>query len=383
MAEEGFAYQAPTRAPRRIGLAILSAVVGAVVGAGTGVGAYAALDHQTSAAKSAPGVSVSSQSGPVTAPSGSVAAVAAQIQPSVVTIDVTGAAAAGTGSGVVLRNDGYILTNDHVVSLDGSQPADSAKITVVFSNGDQTSASVVGEDPTDDLAVIQVKGTGLQAATFADSSKVVVGQPVVAVGAPLGLSDTVTSGIVSAVDRPVQAGNNGDAVFDAIQTDAAINPGNSGGPLVDLSGHVVGIDSAIASTSNGASGSAQPGSIGIGFAIPANEAIRVATELISSGTATHAAIGISVEAATGQSPLSPTSGSGAIVAAVVPGGPAASAGIQPGDVITAVGGQRVDDPVSLIAAVRSYAPGRTVSLHITRGGRSLTVTVTLTAQSGS
>jgi putative serine protease PepD len=362
-------------------VAALAAVIGAVVGAGAGVGAFAVLDHHAGSGNTG-GVQVSSQAGPVTAPSGSVAAVATQIQPSVVTIDVTGATATGTGSGVLIRNDGYILTNDHVVSLDGTQPAGAAQITVVLSDGNQRSATVVGEDPTDDLAVIKIASAGLQPATFADSSKVVVGQPVVAIGAPLGLSDTVTSGIVSGVDRPVQAGNNGQAIFDAIQTDAAINPGNSGGPLVDLSGHVVGIDSAIASTGGNSDGSSQPGNIGIGFAIPANEATRVANELITRGRATHAAIGVTVAAPADQSSFAPTSGSGATVADVAPGGPADKAGIRPGDVITAVGAQRVDDPVGLIAAVRSHGPGEAIPLKIVRDGKSMTITVTLSAQSG-
>jgi putative serine protease PepD len=200
---------------------------------------------------------------------------------------------------------------------------------------------------------------------------------VAAVGAPLGLSNTVTSGIVSALGRPVQTGSSGQSVFDAIQTDAAINPGNSGGALVNLAGQVVGINSANAST-QAAGSDGQPGSIGIGFAIPSDEAGRISQELITTGHAKHAAIGVTVRPAlsTGDGP---TSAAGATVASVVPGGPAAQAGMRPGDVITKVGHQLIDDPVSLAAAVRSYAPGRTISVTVSHGGVDRVVSVTLTA----
>jgi putative serine protease PepD len=346
----------------RWGVAALAALIGAVVGAGAGVGTYAAVDHSEGSS----------------AQPGSIATVAAQLEPSVVTIDVVGSAEEGTASGIVLRSDGYILTNDHVVTLDGSQSA-SAQITVVESNGNRLTGTVVGQDPVDDLAVVKVAASGLTPATFGDSSKLAVGQPVVAIGAPLGLSDTVTSGIVSAVNRPAQAGNDGEAIFDAVQTDAPINPGNSGGPLVNLSGQVVGVNSAIASTGS-TSASGQPGSIGIGFAIPANEAQRIANQLISTGQATHAMLGVTVEESTGENLDSPTSGTGATVAAVTPGGPAAQAGIQPGDVITAVGPQPVGGRVALVAAVRSYAPGTLVPLQLIRGGTPMSVTVTLAPQ---
>ncbi len=303
------------------------------------------------------------------------------MQASVVTIDAAGAQQAGTGSGVILRRDGYILTNDHVVSLDGSQAPSSVRLNVAFHDGTQAPAHVVGADPTDDLAVIKVDRSGLHPATFANSAQLRVGQPVVAIGAPLGLSDTVTAGIVSALERPVQAGPGGQAIFDAVQTDAAINPGNSGGPLVDLNGHVIGINSAIASAQQNPSSSGQAGNIGIGFAIPSDEALRVSNQLISHGRAPHAELGITVSgAAAGQSPLAPTSGTGAKVASVKASGPAAKAGIRAGDVITAVGSQRVADPVSLIAAVRSNAPGDTVPVHVTRAGKTITISVTLAGQ---
>jgi len=357
----------------------VAALVGAVFGAGVGVGTYAALENGTDTSTSS-GFSVSGQQSPVNAPPKGVTGVAARLKPSVVTIDAVGAQQGGAGSGIILRPDGYILTNDHVVSLDGSQSPSSVHLTVVFDDGSQAPARVVGADQTDDLAVIKVNRSSLQPVTFAKSGQLRVGQPVVAIGAPLGLSDTVTSGIVSALDRPVQAGPNGQAIFDAVQTDAAINPGNSGGPLVDLNGRVVGINSAIASTDQSPFGSGQSGNIGIGFAIPSDEAIRVADQLISSGKATHAELGIFISAAPGQSSLTPTSGAGAKVARVKSSGPAATAGIRAGDVITGVGGQRVDDPVSLIAAVRSHTPGEIVRVKFTRAGKPMTVSVTLASQ---
>ena len=360
---------------------VVSALVAAVVGAGVGVGLYAALDrdHANSAA-----ISVTTQSAPATGRSaGTVTAAAALIGPSVVTINVSaGDQGAGTGSGVIIRPDGYVLTNNHVVTLDSSSAASSNQIAVTLANGSSQAASVVGTDPADDLAVVKLAGQAkLSAAIFAKSSALQVGQSVVAVGAPLGLSNTVTSGIVSALERPVQAGNSGESIFNAIQTDAAINPGNSGGPLVDLNGHVVGINSAIATAGSGNGETASSGNIGIGFAIPSDEATRIAAELIATGKAGHAIIGVSVAAAPAAQGGGPTSAAGATVTAVTPNGPAAKAGIKAGDVITSVGQQRIDDSTSLIAAVRSYTPGQTVPITINRNGASRTVPVTLAASS--
>ena len=364
----------PGRFPVRRTVA-LAAFVAAVVGAGVGVGSYAALDHP---AKS-PSIIVTTGPAPGTSDSaGTVAEAAAVIAPSVVTINVAGSAGAGTGSGVIIRSDGYVLTNDHVVTLDAASPASGNQITVTLSDGSALSASVIGTDVADDLAVVKLTGrTALSAATFAKSSQLRVGQQVVAVGAPLGLSNTVTSGIVSALDRPVQAGTSGESIFNAIQTDAAINPGNSGGPLVDLAGHVVGINSAIAATGNGSSGN-----IGIGFAVPADQATRMAAQLIATGRATHAVIGVTVSSATAAQGDGPTSVQGATITGVTPGGPAARAGIRVGDVVTAVGRQRIDDATGLIAVVRSYAPGARVSVTITRDGAPDTVAVTLAASAG-
>ncbi|MGZ4545348.1 MAG: S1C family serine protease [Blastococcus sp.] len=355
---------------------LVASVVAAVVGAVVGVGGYALSAHVR------PGTTIHVTTGAAGSPArtaGTVSGAAGVIGPSVVTINVTGSQGAGTGSGVILSGSGNVLTNNHVVTLDASTAATANQISVTLSDGSSHGASVVGTDPVDDLAVIRISGGGaLTAATFAKSSALQVGQDVVAVGAPLGLSNTVTSGIVSALGRPVQAGTNGETTFDAIQTDAAINPGNSGGPLVDLSGHVVGINSAIATAgSSGGGQSSAAGSIGIGFAIPSDQATRIAAQLIATGKATHAVLGVEVQPAAAAQAQAPTSSSGATVASVDPAGPAAKAGIATGDVIVAVGDQRVDDPVSLVAAVRSHAPGETVPVVVERNGVSRTVPVTL------
>ncbi|MCL2781688.1 MAG: trypsin-like peptidase domain-containing protein [Actinomycetia bacterium] len=350
--------------------AIIAAAVAGLVGGGIGAGAVAAFDHRSSSSPSA-GLQSTSQSTPTTPKTdGTITAAAQKIQPSVVTINVTGELEQGTGSGVIIRADGYILTNYHVVSV----AASGGTIAVVTADGQQATATVVGTDPSDDLAVIKTSGlTGLTAATFASSAGLVVGQSVVAVGAPLGLSNTVTSGIVSNTARPVRAGDNDAAVFNAIQTDAAINPGNSGGPLVDLNGDVVGINSAIAST--GGQGlqvpgaQQQSGSIGIGFAIPSDEASRIAGELITTGKATHAVIGATV--ATDQSAV------GAVIRTVTAGSPADKAGLKSGDVVTMLDDQRVQDADGLIAAIRTHAPGQTVTLSITSDGAAKTVSVQL------
>jgi putative serine protease PepD len=349
-------------------------IVAVIVGAGSTAVTYALVHHADKATPSA-GLSGSTQTAPSPKPDGTVAAAAAAISPSVVTVNVTNGNQGGTGSGIVIKSDGYILTNNHVVTLDSQTQAGANQITVTLPDGSTTAATVVGTDPSDDLAVIKVAAANLTSAAFASSAALVVGQTVVAMGAPLGLSNTVTSGIVSALARPVATGSGtSGSIFDAIQTDAAINPGNSGGPLVDLNGHVVGVNSAIAGTGAGSSG-AQSGNIGIGFAIPADEASRIATELITTGKATHAVLGISVNGA--QTNTGPTSATGAKVAAVQPGSPAEQAGIRAGDVITQIGKQRIDDSVGAIAATRSHAPGTTVAVTVQSSGQSKTVSVTL------
>ncbi|HKN42398.1 MAG TPA: trypsin-like peptidase domain-containing protein, partial [Propionibacteriaceae bacterium] len=274
------------------------------------------------------------------------------------------------GSGMVLDKDGHILTNNHVIAAAGDQ----GTITVTFDNGTTATAKVVGTSESTDLAVIKVDGVkDLNPVTFAKSSELQVGQTVVAAGAPLGLSESVTSGIVSNTARPVRSGANNDAVYLALQTDAAINPGNSGGPLVDLNGAVVGINSSIASTSSGADGS-QPGNIGIGFAIPSDIALRVANDLITTGKSTNAQLGVSLSGSDSDLPTS----TGVPLAEVVSGGPAEKAGLRAGDVVTEINDFHTTTPDGLIAATRYYAPGTTVTVTFIRdGGSPQTVDVTL------
>jgi putative serine protease PepD len=300
---------------------------------------------------------------------GTVGAAAAKIDPSLVTINVQNGSNSGLGSGVVIDKEGHILTNAHVV--DGA--SDAGTITVTFGDGRTVPATVVGRSETNDLAVIKVEGgENLTPAVFAKSDSLQVGQAVVAAGAPLGLSESVTSGIVSNTARPVRSGSNNDAVYLAVQTDAAINPGNSGGPLVDLNGAVVGINSSIAST--GSSSTAQPGNIGIGFAIPSDVALRVATDLIDHGSSKNAALGVTVGGSDSEQPT----GSGVPLQTVVSGGAADKAGLRAGDVVTRVNDFHTTTADGLIAATRFYAPDTIVKVTYTRdGGSPQTVDVTL------
>ncbi len=348
-------------------VAIIAAIIGGLVGGG--VVAIADNNRSTNT-----GLKITNDtSAPAAKVDGTIGAAADTIRPSVVTINEVSGQSGGTGSGVILRSDGYILTNDHVISL----AASGGSLQVTLSDGRTAPATIVGRDTSDDLAVIRATGlTGLTPATFGKSGTLSVGQTVVAVGAPLGLSDTVTSGIVSNTARPVRAGDNNQAVFQAIQTDAAINPGNSGGPLVDLNGSVIGINAAIATDNSGGGlqipgQTQQSGNIGIGFAIPSDEASRIASELIANGKAYHAVVGISVKDA------SSSTTSGVVVAAVNSGSGAAKAGVKVNDLITKIDGTTVTSSDALIAAIRSHAPGAQVQLTLTRGGSTQTVTVTL------
>ncbi|MEU3477329.1 trypsin-like peptidase domain-containing protein [Streptomyces sp. NPDC033754] len=319
----------------------------------------------------------------------SVAGIAAGALPGVVTLHVSGGGSSGTGTGFVLDTKGHILTNNHVVDAAES----SGDITVTFSSGETARAKIVGKDTGYDLAVVQVTGvSGLRPLPLGNSDNVRVGDPVVAIGAPFDLSNTVTSGIISAKERPITAGGEkGDGTdisyVDALQTDAPINPGNSGGPLLDSKGRVIGINSAIraagGSGDGDGGGAGQPGSIGLGFAIPINQGKRVAEELINTGKATHPVIGVSLDMQ--------FNGDGARVgekgkdgaASVTPGGPAASAGLRPGDVITKVDGQRVHNGEELIVKIRAHRPGDKLRLTLTRGGKELTKTLTLGSSQGT
>ncbi|WP_062069588.1 S1C family serine protease [Demequina sediminicola] len=303
---------------------------------------------------------------PVDRPEGSVAAVAAEVMPSTVSIEASISSVGGsTGSGFVIREDGYIMTNNHVV-----EGADD--ITVIFSDGSEYPADLVGATSDYDLAVLQVDLEGLTPLAFADSDEVVVGDDAIAVGSPLGLQATVTTGIVSAMHRPVTAGDNTDgfAFIDAIQTDAAINPGNSGGPLLNANGEVIGVNSAIATLSDSVDST---GSIGLGFAIPSNQAERTANELIETGEATYPLIGVQLDrryVGEGVKVVDDAEG-------VTPGLPAAEAGIEPGDVITAIDGRPITQVDELVVAIRAQSPGDDVVLTVLRDGEQEDITVTL------
>jgi putative serine protease PepD len=306
-------------------------------------------------------------------PPGSVADIAKRVLPSVVSISAQSSNGGGTGTGFVIDSTGYILTNNHVIS---DAAVDGGEIEVQLNDGTTLQASIVGRDSSYDLAVLKVNRTGLTALTFGNSDDVAVGDSVIAIGSPLGLSGTVTLGIVSAKDRAVTAGESqGDSSFiNAIQTDAAINPGNSGGPLVNSAGAVIGVNSAIA-TLGSSSLSSQTGSIGLGFAIPINQARKTAQQLIENGKATYPVVGISVDMQ--------YAGDGAKVAdtsnAILPGGPAAKAGLRAGDLITTFDGRTITTPEELIVAIRSKNVGDRVEIKYIRSGKNYTTSLTLTA----
>jgi putative serine protease PepD len=364
-----------------------------LVGGAAGVGGAAWYD----AWQGDDSPAASSASGPVTAsnaavaPSGSVEKVAATVLPSVVKINVAGSSGSGSGSGIVLRKDGTILTNNHVVAL----ARGGGSITVNFNDGSTAKANVVGTDPVTDMAVIKAEGVSdLTPATIGKSAELKVGQAVVAIGSPYGLNSTVTSGIVSALNRPVsvsteeqqqtpgfpdfgfgeqqpqqQQQSNLSTTYPAIQTDAAINPGNSGGPLVDMSGRVVGINSSIR-TADGATDSG--GSIGLGFAIPIDEALPIVNQIIAGQEPTHARLAVTVSDVQGN-----TLAQGAELQSVESGGPADKAGLQKGDVITKVDDQLIDGSESLVATIRGHRPDEKVTLTYLRDGKTHTTTATL------
>ncbi|MFQ6392379.1 S1C family serine protease [Nocardia sp. KC 131] len=366
--------QGPPRRPVRTGL-VAGAVALALVSGGVGgvVGALATQsDSRHSAVENAldsPKPNVNNVSN---APAGSTQAVAQKVLPSVVMIKVASSRAEGEGSGVLLSSDGLILTNNHVASGGGA----NAKMEVVFADGSTSSATLVGADPVSDLAVIKVAGkTGLTPIELGASSNLQVGQPVIAIGSPLGLAGTVTTGIVSALNRPVSTNGEGtndpsvNPVIDAVQTDAAINPGNSGGALVDGSGKLIGINTAIASLGAGEQTGQQSGSIGLGFAIPVDQARRVADELIKTGHATYAQLGIK---------LRPQDTAARVLESTADG-PAAKAGIPANAVVTKLDDRPIDSGNALIAAVRSHQPGDKVKVTYTdeQGKNAKTVEVTL------
>jgi S1-C subfamily serine protease len=298
-----------------------------------------------------------------------VADIARRTVPAVVSIEIRVGQEGGTGSGVVIDPTGYVLTNNHVVAP--AADANGAQIEAIFHDGTRSAARIVGRDPKTDLAVVKVDVANPVVATIGSSAGLAVGDGVLAIGSPLGLVGTVTDGIVSALNRPVRldgSGADANAVIDAIQTDAAINPGNSGGPLVDSTGAVVGINTAIRSLGMG-----EGGSIGLGFAIPIDDARAIAEELIRNGVVTHAEIGINARS------VSDGTTDGAQVQNVQQGGAAEAAGIIEGDVIVRVGDRPIAGADELVVAVRERNPGDAVEVELIREGRPLTVSVVLTS----
>jgi putative serine protease PepD len=370
-------------ASRAVQVPLVLLIVGAVAVAllaglvGGGIGAFV-QERRGSGSATDPDASLgSAPAGEVERPPDSVAGLAARILPSVVSIQVKGGGRRGTGSGAVIRSDGYILTNNHVVEAASS----SGEIEVQFADNQRAAAKIVGRDASYDLAVIKTVRPGLRALPMGNSDAVQIGDPVIAIGSPLGLSGTVTTGIISAKERAVTAGGGGEESFiQALQTDAAINPGNSGGPLVNLAGQMVGVNSAIATLdSGGPLGGGQGGNIGLGFSIPINQARRTAEQLIRTGKAVHPIIGVTLDRqfeGEGVRILpQPLNGS----VPVQPGGPAEKAGLKAGDVITKLEGKPVESPNELIVAIRAKVPGDQVQITFLRGGKEQTVTMTLAA----
>jgi putative serine protease PepD len=421
------APEAPKKRPGAgivVAAAAVAAIVGGVSGAGIGVAVYAQNNSGASVASTDTGASSITVNDKKNATT--ITAVAAKASPSVVTINVTASSEAGTGSGIILTSDGYVLTNTHVVTLDGETA--SPKIQVETNDGRLLSAKVVGTDPIDDLAVIKLQDvTGLQPAQFADSSKLNVGDMAVAIGAPLGLSGTVTDGIISALNRSItvqssaaptggdstngdgdsggSGGGSGDGSspfnfwnfggqdgtqsqapstsaqstisLSVIQTDAAINPGNSGGALLDSTGKVIGVNCAIASASDSSTTGGQSGSIGVGFAIPSNVAVRIADDIIKNGSATHGLLGASVADVTSDGSATTSKTVGALIKSVVAGDAAAKAGLKANDVITNFNGIPITNATDLTAQVRVLAAGAKASITYVRDGHTVNTSVVL------
>ncbi|WP_406171285.1 trypsin-like peptidase domain-containing protein [Streptomyces sp. NBC_00996] len=383
----GSSYQQPAPKPKngRGGL-VAAILVAALVAGGVGGGIGYSLAKNNDNPTDSTTVSAPSSSGDVKRASGTVANVAAKALPSTVTIEAESTSGeGGTGTGFVFDTQGHILTNNHVVA----DAVDGGKLTATFPDGKKYNAEVVGHAQGYDVAVIKLKNapSDLKPLALGDSDKVAVGDSTIAIGAPFGLSNTVTTGIISAKNRPV-ASSDGSAsskasYMSALQTDASINPGNSGGPLLDAQGAVIGINSAIQSSSGGGlGGTSQSGSIGLGFAIPINQAKHVAQQLIKTGKPVYPVIGasVSLEEGTGGAKITEQGASGSD--AVTPNGPADKAGLKPGDVITKLDDQVIDSGPTLIGEIWTHQPGDTVKLTYTRDGKTHTVDVTLGQREG-
>ncbi|MAY97559.1 trypsin-like peptidase domain-containing protein [uncultured Nocardioides sp.] len=394
------AYAAPPpRRHRGAGLAAAVLATSVLAGGAAGVGGAAAWQEwgpeSTSATTTSSGTASASpvlDAAPAPAATdGSVQAAAEAVLPSVVKINVSGGGGSGSGSGVVLTEDGQILTNHHVVEV----AEEGGTITVDFADGSHARAEILGLDPLTDTALIQAQDvSGLTPASIGSSSALAVGQDVVAIGSPFGLDATVTSGIVSALDRPVDVGTDSEGnatVYPAVQTDAAINPGNSGGPLVDLAGRVVGINSSIRTTGSSSpfGQTSEGGSIGLGFAIPIDEIMPIVEQMAAGEAPTHARLGISVSdvgASSGSGsgsgvPAPETDGAlvvdGAQVRTVGAGSTAGEAGLQEGDIITGIDDRAITSADSLVATIRSYRPGDEVTVTFERDGEEQTTTLVL------
>ncbi|MGO4536139.1 trypsin-like peptidase domain-containing protein [Leifsonia sp. 2MCAF36] len=387
----------------------IGALIGGVAGAGAGVGIFAANEQGNATIKTVSGpqnITVNDANN-----ASIVTAVAAKASPSVVTISVSASSSGGTGSGIVLTQDGYVLTNTHVVTLDGQ--ASNVNVTVTDNDGKIYTAKIVGTDPTTDLAVIKLdKASGMTPMSWGDSSKLNVGSTTVAIGAPLGLSGTVTDGIVSALNRsisiassaapkgdsnsgggsqnpfnfdfPDQGGSGsqqqqpqqsaGTISLPVIQTDASINPGNSGGALLNSKGELIGVNVAIASAGGSSTDGSQSGSIGVGFAIPSDLAKRVSDEIMKNGSATHGLLGASVADASSDSKATTV---GALIKSVTSGGAASGAGLKAGDVVVNFNDTPITDATDLTAQVRAQAAGAKADITYVRDGQTKTASVTL------
>jgi putative serine protease PepD len=344
------------KAKRGIAAVLIAGMLGGAIGSAGTFYAFGALnngklttvDLNQSAADSS------------TRPDGSIAALAAAVTPAVVSIDASNKLGSATGTGFIIDSNGYIVTNNHVIA----DAVYRSTITVTLADGQEFLAKVVGNTSEYDIAVLKIQATGLPVVELGNSDGVVVGDTVIAIGSPLGLQSTVTSGIISALDRPVTTGNNDELSFiDALQTDAAINPGNSGGPLIDAKGRVIGVNSAIATNTTNQS---EAGSIGLGFAIPINLVTRIAQEIIDTGEATVPIMGIELAIQ--------TKVEGAVIQGITKGGPAAKSGLKVGDVIVKANGRTIHSDSELVIVIRSQNPGDVVEVE-TDAGKTYKITL--------
>jgi putative serine protease PepD len=355
-------WQAPTSSKSSKGSLALIALLAGALGGFLGINAGGGSPFRE--------VNLVSSTSTIERAPDSVAGIAQRVLPSVVSINTTTVNGGGSGSGFVIDSSGYILTNNHVIS---DAVLSGGKIQVSLNDGSTYSGKVIGRDASFDLAVLKIEATGLKALQFGDSDKIAVGDAVIAIGSPLGLSGTVTTGIISAKDRAVTTGDSAaeSSFINALQTDAAINPGNSGGPLVDATGAVIGINSAIASLGS----SWQAGSIGLGFAIPINQGRKIADQLIKYGVATYPIVGISLDSNyTGVGAQISKSGNG-----ILPGSPAQKAGLKGGDIIIEIDGKKINTPEELVVSVRSKNVGDRVTLVFMRDAAKKSVTLDLIA----